>query len=66
MIYIDPPYNTGKDFVYKDNYNDNLGNYLAITGQLDEEGKRINTQLQHKRKQIEQLKNTITNAWWKR
>lgn len=43
MIYIDPPYNTGKDFVYKDNYNDNLGNYLAITGQLDEEGKRINT-----------------------
>jgi adenine-specific DNA-methyltransferase len=31
MIYIDPPYNTGKDFVYKDNYNDNLSNYLAIT-----------------------------------
>ncbi len=43
MIYIDPPYNTGNDFVYKDNYNDNLGNYLAITGQVDEEGKRINT-----------------------
>jgi adenine-specific DNA-methyltransferase len=43
MIYIDPPYNTGKDFVYKDNYNDNLGNYLAITGQVDEEGKRMNT-----------------------
>ena len=43
MIYIDPPYNTGKDFVYKDSYNDNLGNYLAITGQVDEEGKRINT-----------------------
>lgn len=43
MIYIDPPYNTGKDFVYKDNYNDNLGNYLAITGQVDEEGKRIST-----------------------
>jgi adenine-specific DNA-methyltransferase len=43
LIYIDPPYNTGKDFVYKDNYNDNLGNYLAITGQVDEEGKRINT-----------------------
>jgi adenine-specific DNA-methyltransferase len=43
MIYIDPPYNTGKDFVYKDNYNDNLGNYLAITGQVDHEGKRINT-----------------------
>jgi adenine-specific DNA-methyltransferase len=43
MIYIDPPYNTGKDFVYKDNYNDNLGYYLAITGQVDDEGKRINT-----------------------
>lgn len=43
MIYIDPPYNTGKDFVYKDNYNDNLSNYLAITGQVDEEGNRINT-----------------------
>jgi adenine-specific DNA-methyltransferase len=43
MIYIDPPYNTGKDFVYKDNYNDNLGNYLTITGQVDEDGKRINT-----------------------
>lgn len=43
MIYIDPPYNTGKDFVYKDNYADNLGNYLAVTGQTDEEGKRLST-----------------------
>lgn len=43
MIYIDPPYNTGKDFVYKDNYNDNLGNYLVITGQLDENGKQISS-----------------------
>ena len=33
MIYIDPPYNTGKDFVYKDNYSDNLTNYLELTGQ---------------------------------
>lgn len=40
MIYIDPPYNTGNDFVYKDNYADNLSNYLALTGQLDNEGKR--------------------------
>ena len=31
MIYIDPPYNTGKDFVYKDNYKDNLSNYLEQT-----------------------------------
>ncbi|MDR0995915.1 MAG: site-specific DNA-methyltransferase [Tannerella sp.] len=33
MIYIDPPYNTGKDFVYKDDYNDNIKNYLKLTGQ---------------------------------
>lgn len=43
VIYIDPPYNTGKDFVYKDNYSDNLSNYLALTGQTDEEGKRLST-----------------------
>ena len=35
MIYIDPPYNTGKDFVYKDNFKDNIKNYLEITGQVD-------------------------------
>jgi len=33
MIYIDPPYNTGNDFVYKDDYKDNMANYLALTGQ---------------------------------
>lgn len=33
MVYIDPPYNTGKDFVYRDNYKDNLANYLEQTGQ---------------------------------
>ena len=33
MIYIDPPYNTGKDFVYKDNYKDNLSNYLQQIGE---------------------------------
>lgn len=43
MIYIDPPYNTGRDFVYKDNYTDNLHNYLNITHQTDEEGKRLST-----------------------
>lgn len=43
MIYIDPPYNTGKDFVYPDNYADNLSNYLSITGQKDESGKRTST-----------------------
>lgn len=43
MIYIDPPYNTGKDFVYPDNYHDSIENYKAITGQTDEEGNKIST-----------------------
>lgn len=43
MIYIDPPYNTGNDFVYKDDYKDNLKNYLEITGQVDEEGNKTST-----------------------
>ncbi|KYN78944.1 DNA methylase N-4 [Clostridium sporogenes] len=43
MIYIDPPYNTGNDFVYKDDYKDNLKNYLAVTGQVDEEGNKTST-----------------------
>lgn len=35
LIYIDPPYNTGKDFVYPDDFRDNIKNYLEITGQLE-------------------------------
>lgn len=35
MIYIDPPYNTGKDFVYPDNFQDNIRNYLELTGQIE-------------------------------
>jgi len=35
LIYIDPPYNTGKDFVYPDNFQDNIKNYLELTGQLE-------------------------------
>jgi adenine-specific DNA-methyltransferase len=38
VIYIDPPYNTGNDFVYPDNYADPLHTYLKITGQKDTEG----------------------------
>ncbi|MBN2642673.1 MAG: site-specific DNA-methyltransferase [Victivallales bacterium] len=41
MIYIDPPYNTGKDFVYKDNFKDNIKNYKQITGQVDGEGRNL-------------------------
>ncbi|MFR0612438.1 site-specific DNA-methyltransferase [Limosilactobacillus balticus] len=43
MIYIDPPYNTGHDFIYKDNYHDTYQNYLKETGQLDEEGNSTTT-----------------------
>lgn len=41
MIYIDPPYNTGKDFVYKDNFKDNIKNYKEITGQVDDTGQGL-------------------------
>lgn len=43
MIYIDPPYNTGKDFVYTDNYQDNILNYKQKTGQVDEDGNFLTT-----------------------
>lgn len=43
MIYIDPPYNTGNDFVYEDDFKDNVENYLAITGQKDSEGNKTTT-----------------------
>lgn len=43
MIYIDPPYNTGKDFVYKDNFKDNIKNYKEITGQVDGEGRNLSS-----------------------
>jgi adenine-specific DNA-methyltransferase len=38
LIYIDPPYNTGQDFVYPDNYADPLKTYLQLSGQTDTEG----------------------------
>lgn len=41
LIYIDPPYNTGKDFVYPDNYTDSLANYEALTGQRGADGARM-------------------------
>ncbi|HYV91509.1 MAG TPA: site-specific DNA-methyltransferase [Chitinophagales bacterium] len=43
MIYIDPPYNTGNDFVYEDDFKEPLEEYLRRTGQLDEEGKPLTT-----------------------
>lgn len=41
MIYIDPPYNTGNDFVYDDDFTEPLQEYLRRTGQIDEEGKSL-------------------------
>lgn len=43
MIYIDPPYNTGNDFIYPDDYTENLTTYLQYTGQVDAEGKKFST-----------------------
>jgi len=42
LIYIDPPYNTGKDFVYPDNFQDGIRNYLQLTGQI-EGGQKISS-----------------------
>jgi len=41
MIYIDPPYNTGNDFIYPDNYTESLQTYLEYTGQVDAEGRKF-------------------------
>ncbi|MCU0869455.1 MAG: site-specific DNA-methyltransferase, partial [Burkholderiales bacterium] len=42
LIYIDPPYNTGKDFVYPDDFRDSIRNYLELTGQV-EGGRKISS-----------------------
>ena len=41
MIYIDPPYNTGNDFVYNDDFSQKTGEYMHNSGQEDEEGNRL-------------------------
>jgi adenine-specific DNA-methyltransferase len=43
LIYIDPPYNTGNDFIYPDNFQDNIKNYLELTGQVDSNGNKISS-----------------------
>lgn len=43
MIYIDPPYNTGNDFIYPDNYSESLQTYLEYTGQVDSGGRKFGT-----------------------
>ena len=43
LIYIDPPYNTGKDFIYPDNYRDNIRNYLELTNQTDGSSRKLSS-----------------------
>ena len=43
LIYIDPPYNTGKDFIYPDDYRDNIQNYLELTGQIDGDNRKLSS-----------------------
>lgn len=43
LIYLDPPYNTGSDFVYQDSFSDSIKNYLEVTGQVDEDGTKFST-----------------------
>nr|ART40533.1 L676 [uncultured bacterium] len=43
LIYIDPPYNTGRDFVYPDDFQDNIRNYLELTGQMNGEGRKLSS-----------------------
>lgn len=45
LIYIDPPYNTGSDFVYPDNFNDSLGNYQRWTGEREDNGVALTSSL---------------------
>ena len=45
MIYIDPPYNTGKDFIYEDDFAENSGEFLHRDGQFDEQGNRLTPNL---------------------
>ena len=47
MIYIDPPYNTGNEFIYPDNYSESLQTYLAYSGQADLDGKKFSTKSDH-------------------
>ncbi len=43
LIYIDPPYNTGKDFVYPDDYRDSMRNYQKLTGQTDGQNGKVSS-----------------------
>jgi len=46
MIYIDPPYNTGKEFIYPDNFREGLADYLRYSGQADEDGLKLSANVE--------------------
>lgn len=46
VIYVDPPYNTGNDFIYPDDYSESLETYLRYTGQVDEGGRKFSTNIE--------------------
>ena len=43
MIYIDPPYNTGNEFIYPDNFREGIEDYLRFSGQVNDEGMKLST-----------------------
>ena len=43
LVYIDPPYNTGKDFIYPDDYRDNIRNYLELTAQINDDNQKLSS-----------------------
>lgn len=46
LIFIDPPYNTGNEFIYEDTFKDSISNYLEVTRQVDDNGKRLNANVE--------------------
>jgi adenine-specific DNA-methyltransferase len=46
LIYIDPPFNTGKDFVYPDTFQDSIRNYLELTGQTGDDGRKLTSNVE--------------------
>ena len=59
MIYIDPPYNTGNDFVYEDDFAQNTDEYLANSGQFDKDGNRLVRNLDSNGRYLTDLLNMI-------
>ncbi len=47
LIYIDPPYNTGRDLVYPDDFRDNIKNYRMLTGQIDSDGRKLTSNMEN-------------------